>query len=299
MMVGMKRRTFLSLPLVGAVAGAAENEEQTVRLGVIADPQYADQPTRGSRHYRASLGKLEAAVKNLNQADLDAVITLGDFIDADFASFRPVMERYQALTATHLKVVGNHDFTMPDEDKSKVFKALAMKSPYASQSFGKWRVILLDGTEVSPFRPENAEKARAWRKELAAEGRQNARPYNGGLSGTQLTWLEEELKKAGEEDQRVILACHYPVLPQDPHNLWNDREVVALIDRHPRVAAWFNGHNHSGNYTRRKHCHYLNFKGMVETAKRSAFAIVSLHPDRLVIEGFDTEPDRLLKTDEA
>lgn len=293
----MTRRSFLSLPLIGAAAEAAErSDQQVVRLGVIADPQYADQPSRGSRHYRASLGKLEAAIERLNEAKIDAVLTLGDFIDADFASFRPVMKRYQALSAPHLKVVGNHDFTMPEEDKGKVFEVLEMENPYRSHTFGNWRIVLLDGTEVSPFRPENEEKARAWRKKLVAEGRQNARPYNGGLSETQFAWLKEELRIAGGAGQRVILACHYPILPRDPHNLWNDREVVALIDQHPTVAAWFNGHNHSGNYTRHNHCHFLNFKGMVETAKRSAFALVTLHPDRMVVEGFDTEPNRLLKT---
>jgi 3',5'-cyclic AMP phosphodiesterase CpdA len=292
----MTRRTLLSLPLLGVAAGAPNERHEVVRLGVIADPQYADKETRGSRYYRASRGKLEAAVKRLNEADLNAVVTLGDFIDEDLESFQPVMERYRSLKAPHLKVVGNHDFTMADEDKAKVFEALQMERPYASQIFGNWRIVLLDGTEVSPFRPEQAEQARAWRKELAAAGRKNAQPYNGGLGETQFAWLEKELAAAEKAGQRVVLACHYPVLPEDPHNLWNDREVVALIDRHPCVAAWFNGHHHAGNYARRKHCHYVNFKGMVETADRSAFAIVTLHSDRLVVEGFDTEPDRDLKS---
>lgn len=289
----MRRRTFLSLPLIGAAAADANHSSgRAVRLGVIADPQYADKPLRGSRHYRASLGKLEEAIKDLNKAELDALVTLGDFIDVDFASFEPVMARYRPLKAKHLKVVGNHDFSVAKDDKTRVLKALDMESGYRSEIIGGWRIVLLDGTEVSPFRPERAEKARAWLKKLQDQGRKNARPWNGGLSQTQFAWLEKELASAADADQRVLLACHYPVLPEDPHNLWNDREVVALIDQYPCVAAWFNGHHHSGNYARRKHCHYVNFKGMVETAERSAYAVVTLHRDRLEIEGFDTEPDR-------
>jgi hypothetical protein len=170
-----------------------------------------------------------------------------------------------------------------------------MENTYASRSLGGWRLILLDGTEVSTFRPEHAEAARTWCRRLADEGRKNARPWNAGIGEAQLAWLEKELAAATAAGQRVLLACHYPILPEDPHNLWNDREMVALIDRFPAVAAWFNGHHHAGNYARRGHCHYVNFKGMVETADHSAYAIATLHPDRIEIEGFDTEPDRRLE----
>jgi 3',5'-cyclic AMP phosphodiesterase CpdA len=293
----MKRRSFLQLPLVGAVAATTGSPEpRPVRLGIITDPQYADKDPGGTRHYRASLGKLARAVDRLNTAELDAVVTLGDFIDVELSSFAPVLQRYAALTTPHLKVVGNHDFSVADEHKGRVLGTLGMDRSYSSHVFGGWRVVLLDGTEVSLFRPEHAKQARAWQKRLAAEGRRHAKHYNGGLSDAQLAWLESELGAATTAGQRVILACHYPVLPEDPHNLWNDREVVALIDRFPCVAAWFNGHHHSGNYAHRGHCHYVNFKGMVETAKRSAYAIATLHPDRIEIDGFDTEPDRNLKS---
>lgn len=290
----MKRRTFLHLPLAGAATAAGIPAAKPVRLGIIADPQYADKDPGGSRHYRASLGKLERAIEQLNAANPDAVVTLGDFIDVDFASFTPVMQRYRALRAPHHKVLGNHDFSVEPDHKGDVLQALEMDHPYASHTLGGWRLILLDGTEVSRFRPGHAEAAKAWLEKLRDEGRKNARPWNGGIGEAQLKWLEKELETATAAGQRVILACHYPVLPEDPHNLWNDRELVALIDRFPCVAAWFNGHHHSGNYARRKHCHYVNFKGMVETADRSAYAIATLHPDRIEIEGFDTEPDREL-----
>jgi hypothetical protein len=67
-----------------------------------------------------------------------------------------------------------------------------------------------------------------------------------------------------------------------------------LIDRYDHVAAYMNGHNHAGNYATHRHCHYLNFKGMVETEDRTAYAVVRCFPDRLEVVGSGIEPDRNL-----
>ncbi|BCX47171.1 phosphatase [Haloferula helveola] len=290
----MNRRSFLlTLPIAGS-AVAADANAPDLSLGVIADPQYADKPTAGSRHYRASIGKLKQCVNELNRRPLNAVVTLGDFIDEQFESFEPINAIYADLKPDHLKVPGNHDFSVAAEKKGEVLGALGLERGYSSWVIGSYRIVLLDGTEVSPYRPEHADTARKWMARLRKDGRKNGQPYNGGLSETQFAWLEKELESATSAKERVILCCHYPVLPEDPHNLWNDREVVALIDDSPCVVAWFNGHNHKGNYATRNGCHYVNFKGMVETADRTAYAIVRCYPNRIEIEGFDSEPDRKL-----
>ena len=55
-----------------------------------------------------------------------------------------------------------------------------------------------------------------------------------------------------------------------------------------------NGHNHKGNYGKQKNCHYINFKGMVETEKETAYAVVRCFADRLEIDGYGLEPDQTL-----
>ncbi len=50
-------------------------------FGLLGDPQYADVNPAGSRHYRASLGKLKSCIARLNQEDLEFVVTVGDIID--------------------------------------------------------------------------------------------------------------------------------------------------------------------------------------------------------------------------
>ena len=89
-------------------------------FGVLADPQYADIDARGSRFYRNSLAKLKAAVAELNKHELEFVVTLGDTIDRNYASFDDILPLYKPLKAPSKFVLGNHDFDMADEDKGKV-----------------------------------------------------------------------------------------------------------------------------------------------------------------------------------
>ena len=110
-----------------------------------------------------------------------------------------------------------------------------------------------------------------------------------------MEWITAELEAAQAAGQRVIVFCHYPLIPAaDPHNLWNAEQLVALFGKYTNVVAYMNGHNHRGNYGTNSNCHYVNFKGMVETEKDTAYAVVKCFPDRLEIEGYGLEPDREL-----
>jgi predicted phosphodiesterase len=299
----MHRRTFLKITLPAALtgyAGAAESDLPLISFGVIADPQYADVKSAGSRHYRDSLGKLKGAVAELNKHDLKFVVTLGDVIDRDIASFNDIMPIYKTLKAPRRFVLGNHDFTVDDKDKDKVLGHLDMKNGYHAESAGDWHFIYLDGTDVSTYRhpKDSAETASA--KEVLGkmkqEKRKNAVPWNGALGAKQVQWFSAELDKAKAANKRVIVFNHYPVFPlNDSHNLWNNTEVVGLIAKHPNVIAYMNGHNHRGNYAVNKGCHYVNLKGMVETKDKSAFAVVRCYNDRIEVDGYETEPDRTCK----
>jgi len=309
----MKRRQFLklslpiSLPLVMAGRGDAQSvqadEQPSLTFGVIADPQYADYPAKGTRYYRNSIRKLQVAIKELNQQPLDFVVTLGDVIDRDFASFKAIMPLYDALKSPHRLVLGNHDFSVADEDKHRVMAAMGMKKNYYSEVRGDWRMIYLDGTEVSTFRYPKDDTRTAAAEQLLQKLKKSAvpqaAPWNEAIGKKQMAWLKQELDAAKVMRQRVIVFNHYPACPQgDAHNLWNADEVVELIAGYPHVAAYMNGHNHVGNYAEHKGCHYVNFKGMVETENTSAYAIVKCFDDRIEIDGIGAEPDRELKFDQ-
>lgn len=286
----------LSAALTAEVLDAAE-ETPSFCFGVIADPQYADVDPMGSRHYRKSIGKLRTAIQDLNKHDLHFVATLGDIIDRNFESFDDIMPLYEDLKAPRRFVMGNHDFAVAEADKSKVQDRLGMKSAYYSETFQGWHFIYLDGTDVSTYRygKESSLTANALttRKEIAADQERRVPIYGGAVGGKQLEWFSMELQRAKDEKKRVIVFSHFPAFPlRDSYNLWNDQEVVGLIAKHSHVVAYMNGHRHKGHYDVNGGCHYMNFKGMVETIDKSAYAVVRCYSDRLEIEGYETEADR-------
>ena len=91
----------------------------------------------------------------------------------------------------------------------------------------------------------------------------------------------------------MILFCHFPVYPADPHNLWNAKGVIALLEEFTCVKAYINGHNHKGKYGIKNGIHYLTCKGMVDTDE-SAFSIIQVYEDKLKVNGHGRETDRML-----
>lgn len=299
----MKRRKFIAITLPLTLAGiskAAGTKQPDLVFGVIADPQYADIDPRGSRYYRNSLGKLASAVEDLNGKKLSFVATLGDIIEKDIKSFDDIMPIYSKLNHPHYMILGNHDFSVPDEDKDKVEPAMGLKNPYYSKEINHWRLIFLDGTDISMFhRPADhpvSIEARMIFERLREAKKAEGRPYNGAVGKEQMNWLKAELDAARVANQKVIIFNHYPVVPAgNYHNLWNAEQLLDLLGKYDNVAAYMNGHNHSGNYGTREGIHCVNFKGMVETEDKTAYAVVRCYPDRLEIEGYGMEPERDLK----
>ncbi len=279
----------------GAHAESAE-EAPEFSFGLVADVQYADIPASGSRYYRESLDKLRECVETFNAMDLVCVMDVGDVIDEGRDSFNDVMPIYNELDAPLHIALGNHDFPVSHEHTLGV---LDMEESYYSFSVNDWRFIVLDGNDLSvlawPEGSDRYEESAAMLAELEEADAPNARTWNGGLGAAQLAWLEETLESAAEADEKVMLFCHFPVYPAGAHNLWNGEELVSLIEQHPHVVAYFNGHNHAGNYATREGVHYVTLHGMVETEDETAYAVVDVHGDRLEITGYGRQPDRVLE----
>ncbi len=305
MSMSMNRRSVIKL-MFGASVGTAMGQSQVAsqqpsfRFGVIADPQYVDAKPSGSRHYRETIGKLENAITGLNKHELKFVVTLGDVIDRDFKSFAPMMKLYSESKAPRRFVLGNHDFSVAEEKKSDVPKVLGMEARYFSEVIEGIRFLYLDSTDVSLFaQPKEdaaTQQALKLQSELKESGLKHIHNYNAAVGEKQLQWVRKELQKAALKKQKVLVFSHLPVMPLNhSHNLWNDAELVKELEASPQFVAYMNGHNHKGNYVENKGRHYLNFKGMVETAKDNAYSVVSVYNDRIEIDGFGLEPDRSLK----
>ncbi|MCX5496829.1 metallophosphoesterase [Kaistia dalseonensis] len=270
------------------------------RFGVIADPQYAAIPPNRelNRYYAKSLGKLNEAIETFNAAELQFVVTLGDIIDRDFASYDDILPLYSRLRHPQFFLLGNHDFAVAAQHLPAIAARVGLERTYYDFAGGGYRFILLDGNEVSLFAPPEGDSRRAIAADhleaLTAAGAANAQRWNGALSDAQFAWLDQTISAAEQAGERIIVMNHYPVYPANAHNLWDSERVADRLTRSRHVVAYFNGHNHAGNYGALGDIHFVNFKGMVDTPDSNTYAIVEIFEDRIAIHGFGREESRVL-----
>ncbi len=270
------------------------------RFGIIADPQYAalEPQVEMGRYYANSLAKVGAAIETFNGEELSFVMTLGDIIDRDFKSFDDILPVYDTLHHEAFFLLGNHDFGVAPEHLEKVAERVGMPSPYYSFQRHGFRFIVLNGNEVSTFAPPEGHPHRALGRErlaaLLADGADNAHEWNASLSDEQFAWLAGEIEAAKTAGEKVIVMNHFPVHPPCEHDMWDRQRIVELLSSQENVVAYLNGHNHVGNYGKVGDCHFVNFKGVVDTESENTFAIIDVHADRLEIRGFGREDSRTL-----
>jgi manganese-dependent ADP-ribose/CDP-alcohol diphosphatase len=299
-LLGMTRRSFLaSMAATGPVVtscqrAVAATTPPLLSFGLMADAQYVDAPAAGSRHYRASLGRLREAIGHFNTRPLAFVVHLGDLIDRDWSSFDRVFEPLAGSRHPVCQVLGNHDFDVADALKPEVPDRLGVPQRHHYFDRGNFRFVILDTTEVSTYaHPEGSPGRRAGEAELErvqAAGLRQAQSWNSGIGKGQLEWFESSCRDAQQGGRRVVVFAHHPVLPAGVHNLWNDDALLQALARQPNVIAWFNGHNHGGALAQLGALRLITVPGMVETADTNAFAVVDLYPNRLVLTGRGRAP---------
>lgn len=272
-------------------------QEPQFRFGVAADIQYADKATWTTRYYRESLWKLQECVNDFNASDLTFTIGVGDFIDTYEASFQPVLDIYNQLNMPHYYLLGNHEFNS-NLFLEQILGVYGLQKDYYSFVYNNWRFVVLNTSDISIYGTTH-DSIKADVALFIYQGMQdanliNAKSYNGAIGRVQKAWLTDTLTKASCLDQKVIVFGHHTLYPPHEHNLWNDTEIVELLGKNDCVVAYMCGHNHQGNYGVKDGVHYLNLKGMVETETTNAYTIIEVYDDRLDVNGFGREPDRIL-----
>ncbi len=303
----MERRKFIALSAAAVstsqLSATPVAEKPLVSFGLITDVQYADVDPEGERHYRESLPKLEAAVAWLSKKDLAFTFHLGDLIDRDFTSFATLLPLLDGLGHPVKHLLGNHDYTVADGQKAGIAATLAMPSDHYTFRSGTVRFVMLDTNEVSNYKyPQGSAddvEGEAMLAKLVADGALAAQPWNGGVSLKQLAWLENELAQADAAEERVIVCGHHPLLPSDAMQAWNGNDVLAVIDRHPCVVAYFNGHHHDGAQVIRNGVPFITFKSILQKPGVNAFSAIHVFADRLEIEGKGREVSRTFEIPRA
>jgi len=241
-------------------------------FGIVADVQYADKPDRPPRLYRASLERLRDCVTELNRHRLDFTVQLGDLIDGNDGpeksrqDLERVLGEFARLDARLYHVVGNHCL---NAGREALLDKLTLTRPYydfVPERVSGWRMIVLDGNDAG----------------------------YGVLGEEQTAWLKETLDKARRRNERVILFNHFALIKKaaSRHRMKNPEPIRSIIRQSGCVVAYFAGHDHAGGHAEDGGIQHVTFQGMVESARKNAYAIVDVFDDRIEVRGFGTVPCR-------
>lgn len=294
----LSRRSFLAAAAASSVFPMIANETKPIlSVGLVADPQYADIPPVATRHYRASLDKLSAAIDHFNGLELDFCVNAGDTIDKDWASFEPILKRFEKSRHKFHHALGNHDFEILEEQKAQAPGRLGMEKRYYSFSRAGFCFVILDTNDISIYAhkkdaPET-EMAFNFLSRVASYNVPHYQPWNGAIGPAQMKWFDETCRKAAEAKEKVLAFAHHPIHPApNNHNAWNSDALLQKLDQHRNIVAWFNGHNHYGAFAERNGVPCITLKGMVETPDTNAFSVLRLWTDRMVLTGSGRELSR-------
>ena len=287
------RDRCLSIIAALMLLSACSINDPFMKIGLVADPQYANKQTVGKRYYSESLLKLAEAIDTFNYYNVDFVQNLGDIIDVKWESFDSILPIYNNLNADieNYHLLGNHDFDIDSTYLEGLLEKLSMPDYYYSFSKKGWRFIVLDATDYAYYSNllHNYETSHVNHYFDKAKGKINYNLWNGGIGKEQQKWLKQELDSANLLNQKAIIFSHIPVYPKgDPHNLWNDFEIIDLIEKNSNVVAYINGHNHTGGYGFKNGIHYITLSGMVDT-KVGSYGILEFYRDSLVLVGFGNQ----------
>lgn len=244
------------------------------RFAVVADIQYADKETQGTRFYRASIPKLGRIIPDIVARDPAFTVQLGDLIDGhpndlprSIQDLETILAACRGLPEPVVHVVGNHCMAAGADALHHHLALPRFYYAFTRPELPKWRVLVLDGNDAG----------------------------YGVFSEEQTAWIEEQLTQAANHGDRVLCLCHFPLIPEAGHHrIAKPNAVLAAMDRTGCVAAWLAGHDHAGGYALRNGVHHITFKGIVEQPDALTYAIVTLTHDTITIDGLGRETDRTL-----
>ena len=296
------KQLLLSLITIVIIQTSYAQTESILKVGLVADPQYADKPTAGKRHYRESLWKLKEAIVTFNDNHVDFVQNLGDIIDVEWKSYDSIIPLYQNLNPgiENYHLLGNHDFAVDSTHLANLLETLSMPDYYYSYAKKGWRFIVLDATDYSYFsnslHKHDTNQVNSYYN--STSGKSNHYRWNSAIGKKQQNWLKQELESARSLEQRVIVFSHMPLRPlNNPENLWNNEVIIEILENSSNVVAFINGHNHAGDYVSKNGIHYITIFGMVDTMINS-YGILEIYKNSLVLIGYGNQKTLHLTTNE-
>jgi len=256
---------------------AAQADRPILQLGLLTDVHYADKPPRGSRHYRDALPKLQQALQTFVDHKVQAVLQLGDLIDAhatvpeEEQAVREVASLFRDSNLPYHFVMGNHCLQLLS--KRRYAELAGCRAGHYVTDVGPLRIIVLDAN---------------YRADGVAYDAGNFEWTDCFIPQEQLDWLGNTL--AGSNKPCIILT-HQRLDPDPQHTVANHEAVRQVIAEAggQRVRAVLQGHFHRNSRTIFNDIPYIVLRGIIEGAglEENAYAILRMYDDGSIrINGF-------------
>ena len=275
--------TAFGLSLWPRFARAGDDPDAAgIRFGLVTDPHYADLEHRGHRYYRESLAKMTECVELMNEQKVAFLVELGDFKDqasppveeGTLSYLQTIEKEFQKVEADAYHVLGNHDVDSISKDQ---FRALVTdadmppESTYYSFDKGGFHFIVLDAN----YRTDGLDYDSG-----------NFDWTDANVPPDELRWLERDLASTSKPS---IVFAHQQLDGEGSHYVRNAAAVRLVLQKHKRVLAVFQGHNHAGHYSHIEGIHYYTLKAMVEGSgeANNSYTIVDVHGDHgITVTGY-------------
>ena len=302
------------LIIIMPISTGCEMKRAKFTFGVISDIQYTSSQEQGLDKNRKSLDTLKKTIDHLNGKTMidtasyvgknrkpSFIVQLGDIIEGGPNAENDLKDALKVLkkaSARRYHVLGNHDFN--GMDRATLMKKLGMKKAYYDFKKGKIRFVVLDTNEISlnggwPETSANYILAKDMLDKAKQNNAPNATEWNGAVSDQQKQWLKDVLINAQENEQKVVVFGHHPVLPKDDkYTLWNADDITEILESNDCVVAYLNGHRHKDGYQFQDGVCYVTIEGLVEAENKNVYAVVWVYSDRLLIESSADIPRLLI-----
>ncbi|MEX2187610.1 MAG: metallophosphoesterase [Pirellulales bacterium] len=254
---------------------AESDTKPLLRIGLVTDLHYADKLAAGSRYYRLSVERLERAVAAFDRAEVDAIVELGDLVDAadsvktELAYLKRINGTLAQANAPRHYVLGNH--CVDTLTKEQFLGGVGQEKPFYSFDVKEHHCIVLDACFRADGKPYGAK---------------NSQWDDANLSADELEWLAADL--AATKLPTLVFA-HQRLDEKTKYAAKNAAAARKILEASAKVLAVFQGHEHKNDHREITDIHYATLAALVEgeAKENNAFAILDVFAGgKLALNGF-------------